>query len=589
MSRVSGADIVVEALAAAGVELVFGVPGSQNVALFEALRRSSLRPIVPTDEMAASFMAAGYARTTGGLAVLTTIPGPGFTFALSGLAEARADSAAVLYLALAVDHGGQPFALQRLDQPAIAGPFVKRVFVVDRLETLEDTIAEGAKLALAGEPGPVMVQLPTPLLAASIDRRPPVAVLSRGAAPVASRAAPAADLTAVGDRWRAARRPVLLLGQGGRAIGPAIVALAEAAIIPIVPTASGRGIVPEPHPLGFVRDFSFGAGAVVPRLLNDADLVIALGVKLSHNGTAGFTLPLDPARLIHLDPAATTLAASPARLTVEVGAEAVGPLLAALQHERYRTGWAEADLARRLEALAVERQDAIAFEPMLASGKPVAALFAALDAGLPDDRIVVTDSGLHQALTRGRIAVRRPAGLLVPADFQSMGFGIPAAIAAKLAAPAAAVVAVVGDGGMLMTATELVTARRLGLDLIVIVFNNGALGLIERQQLVRHGHVVGTRFENPDFAQLAGSFGIGYRDGTDEPVAALRDARAEGGVQLVEIRLGDQPGLARAAVKARARTVGLALGGAGLLGWLRRLRGTGRSGRAGPGGLGERG
>jgi acetolactate synthase-1/2/3 large subunit len=186
-----------------------------------------------------------------------------------------------------------------------------------------------------------------------------------------------------------------------------------------------------------------------------------------------------------------------------------------------------------------------------------AAFFAALRRALPRDAIVVTDSGLHQSLVRRHFEVLSPRGLLLPSDFQSMGFGLPAAIGAKLAAPGRPVVAILGDGGFAMSGLELLTAVRERVPIVLIVFNDGQLNRIRLQQLAQFGRSEACEVLNPDFAVLAEALGIRYAPCDAGIEDVLRRSVRRRGPTLVEVRVGDSPrihamrakGLARAAVQ----------------------------------------
>jgi acetolactate synthase-1/2/3 large subunit len=220
---------------------VFGLPGSQNVALYEALRRSSLRTIVATHELAASFMANGYARASGKPGVLLTIPGPGFSYALTGLAEAFLDSAAVLHIAgRQADGPGRRFQLQALDQAAMAAPVVKRVFEVERVADLCSVLEAAYALTLSGEPGPVLVQLPARLLSETTG---PEAIAPSSTSVAAADLDPR-RIDEVAELLGQAERVLLYVGQGACAAASELTALAETLGAPVVTTTSARGLLP---------------------------------------------------------------------------------------------------------------------------------------------------------------------------------------------------------------------------------------------------------------------------------------------------------------------------------------------------------
>ena len=223
-------------------------------------------------------------------------------------------------------------------------------------------------------------------------------------------------------------------------------------------------------------------------------------------------------------------------------------LVSLLQHrEAFQSrnpGWDSAELARWREEIWTETAQALTEPKMEGVSPPTpAGFFSALRKTMPAESCLVTDSGLHQVLARVHFCVTAPRGLLVPSDFQSMGFGLPAAIGAQLAAPHRPVVALIGDGGMAISAMELLTAVREGIPLTVIVFNDGALGQIRLQQLSSFGIAHATNLLNPDFALLAESLGVDYflLEGDAEDV--LRRALDTPGVSLVEVRLGDSPAI----------------------------------------------
>ena len=229
----NGAERICATLEALGVQTVFGLPGTQNVVLYDALRRSSLRSVVASDEGAAAFMATGYSRATGGVGVLTTIPGPGFVYALSGVVEARHDSVPLLWLTLRQPEDGQAYPLQRIDQVAMATPVVKRCMQVEAPEQLADSLIAGYHEALSGEPGPVLVQIAAHLLV-----QPAPAAAGDVATSFAQGWVPPPQLV---ERLCSARRPVLFVGQGAQGAAAGVQQLAERWRAPVLFTSSGTG------------------------------------------------------------------------------------------------------------------------------------------------------------------------------------------------------------------------------------------------------------------------------------------------------------------------------------------------------------
>lgn len=553
MSR-TASDILWATLRDLGADCVFGVPGSQTSGLFEALDRSGLRAIVPTHELAGSFMANGYARASGRPGLLSTIPGPGFTYALTGLAEARLDSAPlVLIVPAALESNDREHLLQAIDQRAIVAPLVKHIVRVVDPGGMAAAVAEAYYAATSGEPGPVMLEVGQGLLqaessAGSIARPPAVHP-------------PAGDIDLLVARLNDARRVLLYLGGGALDASDAVRALVDRIGAAVATTTSGRGVVPEDHPSVVVRDPGLGCEHALNRLVGRADLVVALGCKFSHNGAAGFALSIDPAKLVTVNTAGPSRNyPSSLHITGDVG-RVLAPILPRVMTRDAR-GWERAELER----LRKERGESVAQdlpEPRLGgSGLPIGQAIRDLAQALPSDAIVVTDSGLHQMCTRRHFPVRSPRGLILPADFQSMGFALPAAIGAALAAPSRRVVAVLGDGGLMMSALELATAARERIDLTVIVFNDASYGLIRQVQLADFGAAYGTELRNPDFEALAGALGVEYRSCVPDGIAAALEPRRvspRSSVRLVEVPLRDAPAMRRIRAAGTARRMARAL------------------------------
>lgn len=542
----TGAQRICKALRSNGIEHVFGLPGTQNIALFEALRGSSLRTVVATNELSAAMMANGYYRASGRIAALATIPGPGFTWALTGLAEAALDSAALLHLVgKPASAPGSSFQLQAIDQAAMARPVTRAVLGIDRAADVDEVMAKARMQATAGEPGPVLVEVAPDVL----DERPSPAGMS-GAAPgpgIAVDGAPAIEHTLLGsivDALVAADRCVIIAGQGSQGASAAVLRLAERLSAAVVTTTSGRGVVAEDHPLSLGFELAGHGADTLNAAIERADLVLAIGCKFSHNGSHGFRLRIPAGKLIHVDSSPETLAARnyPARHAVRADAarflDAVLPLLEG--RPAAHAGFSAGELARYRE---LGRAEATRYgvEPRIhgvASGKP-ADFFAALRTAMPRDSHLVTDSGLHQMLARLHYRVLCPRGLIVPTNLQSMGFAIGTAIGACLSQPDRPTVALLGDGGLAMSGLELLTAVRERLRLTVIVFVDGAYGLIRAQQVAECGHAFGSEFSGPDVAALAATIGARHVRLQGGAESVLRDAIESDGVTLVEVGVGD--------------------------------------------------
>lgn len=574
----NGAELLCNTLESLGVEHIFGVPGSQNVQLYQALSRCPIRSVLSTHELAASFMANGYYRASGKVAPLVTIQGPGFTYALTGLAEALHDSVAVLHLVNRPDgRADRNYEFQALNQPRIAASIVKGVLSVEHVDEIPRVVAQAYNLALSGEPGPVLLQWSREALA-EVPRHPP-SFHRPSPRPAHEASCKDSSVDEAAVLIAASKRPLLFVGQGASGASRLVQELAKSICSPVFTTVSGRGVFPEDHQLALGFDFNRGDVRVLNEMIRSSDCVLSIGCKLSHVGTAHFKLELPRDRLIHVDASEDVLGANyTPHLAILGSAEIVVERLLCTVRSLPRTtnsGWPPAEIEDWKKRLRIIEHTAV-LEPVIHGVAPetAEAFFTALRSALPRNGIVVTDSGLHQGLVRRHFDVLSPRGLITPTDFQSMGFGLPAAIGAKMAVPDRPVVAVLGDGGFAMSGMELLTAVREKIPLTVIVFNDGSLNLIRLQQFSTFGRSESVDILNPDFNAFATAVGARYAliDGNAEDV--LRHAVGSPDVTVVEVLVGDSTAIHRSRAKGLSRQAARKLLGPRIVRWLRpELRG----------------
>ena len=562
----TGAARLVEALQHSGVRCVFGLPGTQTLELFEALRLSGLRTVVATNELSAAFMAGGWARVTGEPGVLITISGPGFTWALTGIAEARLDSVPLLHIAgaPAKDAVERAFRQQELPQEAIAAPLVKGIIDADSYHDPGQAMLDALLLAQSGEPGPVLFQVSSTTLSRHMSTEP----LAKLPAPTV----PGDGMDAIGARLRRRRRPIFMVGQGVNQYAGELRTLVEQLHAPVITTPSARGVLPENHSLNFGFDPFAGSVNALNEFLQSADMVLAIGCRLSHSDTGGFELALPEDRLVHFDASPEVIDANyPTSLGVIGDAGELFDRL--LKASLPRSDWTEHELEDWRLRLGPQNSDGL--EPHISGtkGGDASGFFMSLRRALPSDAMLVLDSGLHQILARRYYSVRAASGLIMPTDLQSMGFAIPTAIGARLAMPDRPVAVLVGDGGFAMTALELLTAVREGVSLVVIVFNDGAFGQIRMQQLANYGASHGVNLENPDFNLLAVSVGARYESvgDSDDIETAVRRAIESSAVTVIEVGVRDAFPIRRAAAGARAREAARRAAGPGVFRFLTRI------------------
>ena len=544
-SKAQCGEIICETLQKCGIDTVFGLPGTQNIDFFDSLRVSGIRTILTTNETAASFMANGYYRASGKPALVVSIPGPGFAFAMPGIAEAREDSVALIHLVVSAEETpGKSYKLQDIDIKSICSPVVKLYTKVENANDTYSSVIKSFTTAVSGEPGPVVIEVDRKIIKAVAEypspRRLKLDVYSE---PDADRIDKLADLVAKSGPM------MFLVGQGAFEAARYLKLLAEHLNAPIVPTCSGRGILPDDHPLMIDADYSIAGIDIINEMASKSDLTIAVGCKFSHNGTCGFKLELPRDRLVHVDASSEVLATGNYHNRLAIQADSKASLKALWNRRNVfsskSTGFNIDDIAVLKKRASRARREAVQYEPSLEhlKGMGLKDLFQSINRRLTGRSIIVTDTGLHQTIVRAYCFVNRPRGLIVPSDFQSMGYGISSAIGAKVADPNADVIAFTGDGSLMLTGMELTTALREGIDLSIVLFRDGSLGSIRHQQIERYGQEVATELRNPDYAQYARSLGVHYFELKDPVEPVIEGFFSSRGVKILDVPLLDSPEL----------------------------------------------
>jgi acetolactate synthase-1/2/3 large subunit len=315
--------------------------------------------------------------------------------------------------------------------------------------------------------------------------------------------------------------------------------------------------------MGF--DVLRGGVDTVNELFERSDLIVALGCKLGHNGSAGFNMSLPPDRLVRVDTSAPVLEANfPAALSLEADAAGVLAFIEEATDPSRRSSWPNHELEEirnRLRTPPSSAPDPVVGGPAV---KNASEFFGWLRNALPRDAILVTDSGLHQILARRYFEVLEKRGLLLPSDFQSMGFGIPAGIGARLGDPQRPVAVLVGDGGFLMSGMEISTAVRDRIRVLFVVFNDGHLNQIRLQQISDSGQSFGVDLATIDLGTFAESIGARYLlfDELGSEGSGL-DSQDIDGPTILEVRVGDSWAMRSRAAGARLKDVARSIRDAG--------------------------
>jgi acetolactate synthase I/II/III large subunit len=516
----TGGELVVRCLAAQRVRHVFGIPGALNAGLYDALaRQNEVEHILVRNELGGAWMADGYARASGEVGVCCTVPGPGATHAASGIAGAYTDCVPVLLLASRPETRweGQPTRnlFHGLDQAALFAPITKWHGTVRRPEEIGPILARAFQELRSGRPGPVMVEVPADLLAGPAGGDVPSYVEPR------PQAAAEQDVERAARLLLAAQRPLLLADDGVLHAGAwqELGRLAERLNAPLVTTIQGKSGVLEEHPCS-LGDMNSPAGQAAYPL---ADRVFAIGCRFAQTDIRWpwFT---PPPGLIHLDADATEIGrlypadvglVGDTRTVLRQLLERLGA--AAPAEGGWQEGWPE---LRRLHR---ER----ARLPLLEALRRV----------VPPEGLAAFDVSVPGYRSRWEWPVLAPRSYFYPGVYVGMGYGLPAAVGARIAT-GRPTVAISGDGSFQMTLGELGTLVQHDVPVVVLVVNDGGLTLIRHVQDREYG---GRRFavdlQNPDFAALARAYGIeAERVHSPEAAAAAVARGLEAGVpSLVEL------------------------------------------------------
>ena len=509
------AELMVRCLEAEGVERIYAIPGEETLEIVEALRQSRVEIVIVRHEQGAAFMADVHGRLTGRPGVCLGTLGPGATNLITGIGDAYLDYAPMVAITgqvkLALVHKESH---QYVDVVDMLRPVTKWNARIERPETVPEVVRKAFKVAAAEKPGPTHLELSETIAAAELPSYMRPLAQSRPG-PSAPDSEAIADAAAV---IRSARRPVILTGNGViRARGSdALRRLCQHAGIPACPTFMGKGALDDRSPLSLPA-VGLQARDSVTAGLDEADVVICAGYDLVEFGPASWNGDRRK-RIIHVDsqPAEVDDAYIPeVELVGHVGdtLEALCDELPQREPPSYTT---------RLRVAVTTELRATVERPGVVT--PQAAIGAIRAAMRPDD-ILISDVGAHKLWLGRLFPAYEPNTVIISNGFATMGIGLPGAIAAKLAYPEKRVVSVAGDGGFLMNVQEMETARRLGVPIAVVIWVDGAYGVIGWKQERRFGRTHAIHFGNPGFAELAAAFGWSHRQATD--ASALGTALSE--------------------------------------------------------------
>lgn len=528
MAKVSGGEAIVQSLIAHGVDTVFGLPGVQNDHLFNAFydNRDKIRVIHSRHEQGAAYMALGYALATGKVGVCSVVPGPGFLNATAALATAYSTNAKVLCLVGQIQsdsiNKGYGLLHEIPNQIEILRTLTKWA---DRIETPADApslVAEAFRQLNAGRPRPVGLECAPDVLAQKTEvdltkvdytlRHPPVDM---------DKINEAAELLAK------AENPLIFVGLGAIDAAPAVQELAELLQAPVVSGRSGHGVLSSRHPLSIRTT----AGH---QLWEKADVVVTLGSRLTRPMTNWGTDDKLKIIRVDIDPE-EHYRVKPPTVGFVARCEEVAPALVAALKQR---GVSRPSRTAEMEDIQAE------IETRVAGVEPQVSFLKAMRAVLPDDGYFVDDLTQVGYVSRTELPIYEPRTYISPGYQGTLGWSYATALGVKVAHPSKEVLSISGDGGFMFNVQELSTAVKHKINLVHVIFNDGAYGNVQRMQKKDHGgRVIASDLDNPDFVKLAEAFGVlGLRAHTPaELQAAIQQGFAAQRPTLIDVPVGEMP------------------------------------------------
>ena len=518
------AELLVKCLENEGVEVIFGIPGEETLAINDALLDSSIQFVTTRHEQGAAFMADVYGRVTWRAGVCLSTLGPGATNLLTGVADANMDHAPLVAIAGQADTNRlHKESHQVLDLQHIFAPVTKYSSRVLTPNVVPEVIRKAFKLAQTEKTGACFIEFPENLATMEVDSAPLRAQQPTLPEPAEDRVVAAAAVISQ------ARHPILLAGNGvirARAWRQ-LADFAHRLNIPVANTFMAKGVVPFKHPMA-LGSVGLQAHDYVNTGFDRADVIVCVGYDLVEYHPRLWH-PTRDRKIIHVD---TAPAEVDSCYTVEIGV--VGDIGHSLNQIADRAQPQQGHPLRPLREALIEDMDRHQAD-MAFPLKPQKIIWD-LRTALDKEDMVICDVGAHKLWMARMFRCELPNTCLISNGFASMGIAVPGAVAAKLAYPGRRVVAVTGDAGFMMNSQEIETALRLHLPLVILIWNDGGYGLIEWKQMAHYGRIAHVRFNNPDFVKYAEAFGAtGHRVGhASELLPILRQALADDGVNIID-------------------------------------------------------
>lgn len=527
----TGAQILCESLLKEGVEVIFGFPGGSVLPLYDTLSQyPQLRHILVRHEQGAAHAADGYARATGKVGVCLATSGPGACNLVTGIANAHLDSSPVVAITGQVARAfiGKD-AFQEIDITGITAPITKHNYLVPKAEELATVVKEAFHIARTRRPGPVLIDIPRDVFTEEADFVYPETVKLKGYKSEVKVHPYQIDKAA--KLINKSKKPVILAGRGVIISGafPELKELAEKAQIPVITTLLGIGCFPEDHILSLGMIGMHGM-AYANMAVDDADLVIAIGMRFDDRATGKVSGFATHAQIIHIDIDTAEIGKNvPVDVPIVGDARSVLRKLNRQVVVQTHLYWIEQVEEWRREHPVVVIRETENLLPQFVIRK--------IYEVTKGDAIIVTGVGQNQMWAAQHFWYNKPNTFISSGGLGTMGFELPAAIGAKVGKPDETVWAIAGDGGIQMTIQELGTAAQDNIAVKIAIINNGFLGMVRQwQELFYKKNYVATPLSNPDFVKVAEAYGIPGLRVTDKKfvVAAIQRAMEHEGPFLID-------------------------------------------------------
>lgn len=542
MEKISGGDALIRSLICEGVDLVFGYPGGSIMPVYDRLYdyQDKLRHILVRHEQGATHAAQGYARVSGRTGVVIVTSGPAATNVVTGLSDALMDSTPMVVITGQV---ATPFlgfdAFQETDVVGITQPITKWSYQIRRAEDVAWAVARAFYIASTGRPGPVVLDITKDAQVGLTDFQFKKCDYIRSYTPYP--AIDMDDVEQVAEMINSAQRPMILSGHGVMISGAEaeLAALAEKAEIPVAATLLGLSTIPSAHPL--YKGMLGMHGNIGPNVnTNRADLIIAVGMRFDDRITGNVKAYAPQSRIVHIDIDASEFDKNIAtHATIHGDAKAALQALLPLVKENTHRQWlAEFDEPARVEYEKVVMREVHPAEGRMTMGEVVNNVSKATG----HKAIVVTDVGQNQMFSARYSRFTEPRSIVTSGGLGTMGFGLPAAIGAKMGAPERTVVFYTGDGGLQMTIQELGTIMEYGTDVKIVLLNNNFLGNVRQwQSLFFNDRFSQTPLLNPDFVMIAKAYGIAAESVAtrEELPGAIERMLAHDGAYLLDVNIDE--------------------------------------------------